>query len=447
MLKNLIIPSSYRGKEGSIVIWALIGLSIRLVLMPITLHPDLLEPYWAADKIVNEDIFNLGQYVKDNFNVSGANYLAPLAYIHAIFLWIFKPFIPCNQLTLLRDNRLIGIFTDTASHQEAVLSFMAGPHVFRSIFFFKLPYLVFDFMCAFLLLRIIRNPERALFVFRFWLVNFVNIFVIYIWGKYEIIPVFLVLLSIFLARKKRIYLSMLIIGLSVILKYYTLLFLLPFGFVLGKDNIERVKLAVCGMAPLMLLILLVETANRSWFGNAFTDFLRTGIEAPIGFLFNKIMISSSMAVYIFPLLYGVILWHCYFKRGHPVCNLERYSLVILLCFYAFCHFFPQYLFWMMPFFVLQLVKNKGWLSAHVVQILCFLIFTLNGGLFILKLFLPLNPSLISTSFHPPVVIRQMIHPFKDIILNISRTMFSATCLWMIYMLFNKNKEYVDNVWY
>ena len=184
-----IIPQPYQDKRKVILIWILIGLFIRLILMPITLHPDLLESYWAADVIVNKHIFNLGQYVKDQFGLYGGNYLAPLAYLHALFFLAFKPFISSHQITLLADNRLIGIFTDPASHRNIVISFVSEPHIFRTLFLFKLPYLLFDFASAFLILRIIKDVKKGLFAFKFWMVNFVGLFITYVWGKYEIIPV------------------------------------------------------------------------------------------------------------------------------------------------------------------------------------------------------------------------------------------------------------------
>lgn len=441
-----IIPVPYQDKRRIIHRWILIGLFIRLVLMPLGFHPDLLEPYWAGHKFTDEHIFDLGQYVSDTYNIQGGNYLAIHGYLHGLFLWIMKPLMPPSEKVWFHDSHLMGSFTDSKIHTEAISSFVSQPYIFRVLFLFKLPYLFFDFACAFLLLKIIQDKKRGLFAFKFWMINFVSLFVVYIWGKYEVIPIFLILLSIYFAGKQKFNLSLLILGLSVLFKYYSLLLVLPFVFVLGKTNRERIKLASLGLLPLVLLMVFIEAVSPARFGSQLSQFLQAGLQGQFSFLLNKVTITShfkDLTIYLFPLFYAIVLWHSYFMKKHAVNNIERYSLVILLLFYATCHFHPQYFIWMIPFLCLQFSQKKELLLPHLIQILCFLIFALDGGLLLVKLFSPLKPSLIQASLHPPSVIRELAHPLREVIIDISRTVFLATSLWMTYLVFRKIRERND----
>ncbi|MBU1853384.1 MAG: hypothetical protein KJ957_05020 [Candidatus Omnitrophica bacterium] len=427
-----------RSKKGSVIYkWILIGFFLRLILMPITFHPDLLEPYWCSYKVIDQHIFNLGRYIYDNFNISGGNYLIVPAYLHTVFLWIFRPFLHIDNKIWLNNSNIICFLSDFKAHIETINLFASQQGIFKILFLFKLPYLFFDIACAFLLVKMIKDVEKQMVALKFWMVNFLTLFVIYMWGKYEIIPIFFILLSMYFARRGRHNVSLLVLGISVLFRYYSLFFVLPFAFILGKTNRERIKLVFLGFLPLAVLTLLVEGISPFRFGTQLSGFFQLGLKGQFGFFLNKITISSSfrtVSLYLFPIFYFLVLWHSYFFKNHPVCNIENYALVILLFFYATSNFYPQYFIWMMPFLTLLIVRKKYILIPHLIQILCFLIFALDGGLFLVKLFLPINPSLIQTSLHPPEVIRGLLHPFRDVIIDLSRSLFSATSLWMLWLV-------------
>ena len=446
-LKNLIIPPQYLYKQKTLLYWILLGLGFRFLLMPISYHPDLIEPYWIAHQIVDNHNFNLGQFIEARFNVSGGSYLSFLGYMHGLFYLVFKPFLPPVHQLWLQDHNLVGFFADTIGlHYKAIISFASAPNICSILFLFKLPYLFFDFLCAFLLLHILKEPKKGLFAFKFWMLNFPSLFVIYIMGKYEIIPIFFILLSLFYAKKDKRLLCLLVLGLSIISKFYSLLFLLPFILLLGKSVKERFIFLFWGLWPFLLFFIFVEISTFTSFGAHFINFTQEGLKGQVDFIFSKMILLSGgrdIIIYVFPLCYTIVLWFCFSVKIVSRDILVKTCLIILLLFYATCYFNRQYFIWMMPFLALLLPYKKELIWPHIIQVLCFVIFRLDGGLFIPKLFLPLNPTLIQTSFHPPAGLRQILHPFRDLVLDGARSVFSATCLWMVYIIFkdiNQEKE-------
>ena len=207
-LFSRLIPSVYRqdpAVKRSIYKWLLVGLLIRLAFMPIALHLDLLSVYQRSSLMAYSGVLWVG---------AGQTFVH---YIHAFFLLIFKPLMP------YLEGALQGA-TGSASW-SVWREFTIHPNVFRTLFLFKLPYLIFDLGCAFLLLAIFLDKKKGVTAVKFWLLNPVVIFAAFIFSRYEPIAIFFILLSLYYARKNLLAKSLLSLGIAVITRLYPLILL------------------------------------------------------------------------------------------------------------------------------------------------------------------------------------------------------------------------------
>jgi hypothetical protein len=412
--------------------WLLIGVAIRLVLMPVSFYPDLLDNYWLAHYIVYDGRFNLGTYIFDRFGFSITGYLYLVVYFHALFLFLFRPLIPH---VVWPDSPLLipGLGTHSL-YLEGLKDFLGQPNALSTIFLLKLPYLLLDVGCAFLIFKIIEDRGKALFAFKFWMLGFVNILVVCILGKYDIMAVFLVLLSLYWLRKGRTNLALLTLGTGIIVKLFPLLLLVPFVIVVGTRTTERLRLFILGLLPVVTLAAIVQITGP---GNL-QALLTFGLKRQFSFLLSGIPLGETLTIHLFPIGYAAIIFHCIRFGRNDFQYLLKCSLGILLLFYSVCPFHRQYLIWMMPFLALLIPEKKELLLMHIIQILCFIIFALDFGLLAVKLFVPLCPAMVDQSLHPPTAVRDALHPLRDALFVGSRILFSGVCFWMMYRVLGRN---------
>jgi len=184
--------------RNAICKWFLIGLLIRLLFMPFVVHADFLSVYMRAHLIISHQLPLIGR----------AQML--IHAFHSFFLWIFKPLLPYV------DIMLDGSANHLTFNWEMFYKFVTHPAVFRTLFLLKLPYLFFDLACVYLILAIFHNRKKKLYAFKFWMLNPIIIFATYIFGRYECIAIFFILLSLYYAKRKSFIKSLLFLGISII---------------------------------------------------------------------------------------------------------------------------------------------------------------------------------------------------------------------------------------
>lgn len=89
----------------------------------------------------------------------------------------------------------------------------------RSIFLFKMPYLVLDLLSGYIITKLVDNHHKE-FAFALWILNPVVIYISYIFGQIDIIPTFFVILALYYARKVYPILLILLIILSISMLSY-----------------------------------------------------------------------------------------------------------------------------------------------------------------------------------------------------------------------------------
>jgi len=413
-----LIPSIYKKDplvEKKIYKWLLIGLLIRLTFMPFTVYfPDLLGIYWRSSLIAYQGI------------VWGELQIF-IHYFHAFFLWIFKPLMPYF------DSILYDSLMRMRASWEMLETFVSHPNVFRTLFLFKVPYLLFDLGCSFLVLAIFKDGKKGLAAFIFWMVNPVVIFVTYIAARHEVIAIFFVLLSLYYAKNNLSARSLLSLGVSIIIRFYPLILLPFFIVILGRRFWERMRLAFWGILPLGLLTILTRLFHQTPKVEKLAQIPHTQYLLSMAFYLGYL----SDRVYIFVALYAVLFLYTIFHTDHSFASLWRMLLLLLLGIFATSFFHVHYFMWIIPFLTLQMVEDRRFIGLFVILIFGWIVYSFQWKeTFAGLLFTPINARYFMSLPSPFEIINRYYSAANFI--GIWRSIFSGVCLWMMYLVLRES---------
>jgi hypothetical protein len=387
--------------------WALIGLLVRLAFMPFTLHGDLVG--------INKFAFLLTH--RGHIPLARMDY-PPLAYFSiGFFQFLFRPLMPDFGYALDSGNPLWG----------------ESPHFYRYLFLLKFPYLIFDFGIAFLLLRLVKNREKRLAAFKLWMLNPLIIFACYLHGQFDIMPTFLVVLSLYYVWREKLTASFILLGIGASLKQFPFLFLIPALILLGRTKLQKFAFLLGAVVPYLLL------TSPYWKVSGFRQILTTGggyDERVLGLYVG----IGSHRVYIFVIGYVIILAFIYFHSfirdsKDALGKLLLAELVICLWFYATVFFHPQWVVWMMPMLTLFVVGQRKLTTLYWLLIICVFVYTAVewGGLLTTWLFSPID----RVFFHSLISLGEIISYFYPSrkFLFIFHSIFIGISFWLMYQAF------------
>jgi hypothetical protein len=357
----------------------LIGLLIRLFLMPSTYHPDiagqsLSSYYWGFKNVTNvyEHLLALppSHPLVRNFGVSDIFIYPPLTYF-----------------TLGTFQKLFA-FTGLGHFLETVMS---GANIYKIpglswyLFILKLPYLIFDFGVAYLLYKYFDKPRSKYFALLFWLFNPVTLYTTFCMGVFDIIPVFFTVLSAYYLKKHKLTLSALSIGIGIAFKMYPV-FLLPFIIFKSDKWFDRFKLAFYSFFPVVL-------TNLPYI---FSSAYRYMVFSPKSqkMLYMEWMLSGAEGLFPFLLILTMLYLLSQNKLLRPKYYISYFFSFFLLLF-SVTHFHPQWFIWITPFIIIELLNyhfKEAWIYLCLFLIYVFIVFTFENSLSI-GLFAPLNNSL------------------------------------------------------
>ncbi|CAG0958154.1 hypothetical protein METP3_00658 [Methanosarcinales archaeon] len=411
-----IIPQAYRDDPTvmrTLYKWLLIGLLIRFIFMPIALHADLISTYHRSYMILNGNAIPA--------------YYTLVQIIQASFLALYQFILPLDQLLMWPTNEM----SVPESHWLNV--FVENDSVYRALFLFKIPYLFFDMASAIILLHLLDEKKRGMLALKFWMINPIGIFAVYIFGRYETIPIFFVLLSLYFAKKNRIYISMFLLSIAIIERVYPIFFLPIYILALGKDIKEKAKLSFVGLF-LFIFEILISKISGSLNGKTIVE--TNFIDYILGMKFD---LGFNQVISIFVFGYGfIILYYIYFQNKN-FDSIWKFSLAILLLFYATSLFHPQYFAWFTPFIAIAITKYKEFLKLHIFQIFCFVFITFYWGKALAGwLFAPIDPQFFINIPSPAEYIDQFYPILR--LMNMFRSILSGTLIFMLLILLTQNND-------
>lgn len=405
--------------------WVLIGLVLRLLLMPFTVHPDITALDLGAFLISQKgELLNFYDYLSrldpahllvKIYGMGLFNY-PPLAYlIPAVFMVILAPFynFAFNNVFLLDMEK---------TYQTVEL--------FKTLFLLKFPYLFFDFLLAYLLYRIF-GSKKGKTAFKLWMINPLTLYATFAMGQFDIMPTLLIVASIFFGSRGKKFLSVAMLGIGGAFKLFPLLFLPLFVLLLDKRFWQRLLLLVTGVAPYLVIITPYFLFSPMYRQSAF---LTSQAEK---MLYMKLPLSGAEYLSVFALGYFGLLFFTTRLAGQKEI-LWKVGLVLMLLFFSITHYHPQWFLWITPFLVwdwLTFGKKHlvyiGILLFCYIAILLFFEPTLHIGLFA-----PIAPDLLKLGSLTEVVGR-----FYDafLIKSLLRTLFATAAVFLVYFSFHHDQ--------
>jgi len=355
----------------------LIGLAIRLLLLPTTFHPDLLGHLFSGSFFSQFNIFNVYDHLASlpvdhplvvNFGVQDIFIYPPLAYFtFGFFQKLLSPLINWDFVSQLMQG--VSVYQ---------------PQLPWLLFVTKLPYLFIDVFLGWTLTRLFSDLKKKKLIFTLWMFNPVTLYATAGMGVFDIIPTLLTVLAAVYLKEDRPYLSALMLGFGAAFKSYPL-FLLPLVILATKGDFwTRVKLGLVGLAPYLLGFL------PFWQSAAFRHMVFSPKSQKM--LFMSLPVSGAEG--IFPFIWATVLVYLLAaKRQDLRQHYYHYFLAFFLILFSVTHYHPQWFLWLSPFLLIELVDTKLSHLWHLLALFAcylFIVFTfepsLNFGLF--GVFLP-----------------------------------------------------------
>lgn len=408
-------------------VWVVVilGVVLRFILASASFHPDI-RHFDLAGRIINEgNIFNFYDYLPNLSPQEAAlrgypadisdypfNYPPAIYFFHSLFTSVFNNFFSQSFLNqfLFDLPKVLG-------------SFELNLH----LLLLKLPYLVFDLLTAFFLMKLFESSKDKFLALVLWVFNPINLYATYMMGQFDVIPTFFVVLALTLAVKNNLLWSSLALGIGAAFKIYPLFFLVPL-VVLTKGWWNRGKIILFGVVPYSLSALpflsspgyqasalVANQTLKSFYAQIFIS----GGESVILFL---VALTFFYLLFIHSRSEGKFLWQRFF--------------IILLLFFIFTHYHPQWFLWITPFFILGLIntnfKHLLPVSLSLISFLGLLFFfdpSLTVGL--------LSPIWPNLYFLPSIWQLLNLNVDYTLLRSLLQTIFVGAALYFIYCYFPK----------
>ena len=394
----------------------LIGLFIRLIFLPFLFQRDLLSTYQRAAETV----------FAGNFGSDFQQMLTNV--IHSIYLFIIKSIFPAiNELSpiLLEKDTWI-----------SWISFNSSYNVFTTLALFKILYLIFDVVCMFLILRLSFDgePENKLQVFKFWMFNPFVIFILYVFARHDIMGILATLVALLLAKKNRKYWAIIVLALGIALRFFPIMILPLFIIYLARTKKDYIILSVIGISGLAA----VELFSYFYFGRSVIFSLLNAQHFDY-ILSSKLELVIHDRIFIFVTVYIVAILSFLHIRKKSFDILLNYGAIIYLAYVSLCYFHPQYVLWTVPFLIIIFIRRKSLLYYHWIQFALLLVILIYWGDLVTKfVFAPIDYKFFIYLTGPIPIINRFYDPVKFV--NIFRSIFTGVSLWMIYLIYKDNKK-------
>jgi hypothetical protein len=328
--------------------YLLTGVLIRIIFMPFIYMEGLLYTYRRSAFLLFEPgtILDIEQLIIESFQS------AYLFIIDKIF-----PYFESIKIILLNEEPYTSWYY-----------FSNNEYVFRTLFIFKSLYLIFDIIAAFIITRFYKNRDNKARVFKYWMLSPLIIFIVYMIGRLDIIPVAFLILAFYLAKSGRRDLSYFIFILAAFMRFFPLL-VLPFfiGYISRK---KRDYFAYGGIS--ISIFAIIELSYRFVFSKSLFMEIISSYHFELLFI-RPIGLFPYDKIIIFPLLYVTALVFYFRSKDKDLALFIKYGAIVYLLFFATSVFYPQYFLWVFPFLLFLLIQDKKLIILHIIQFIFFLL--------------------------------------------------------------------------
>ena len=369
---------------------AALGLAVllRLALMPFFAHIDL---YSEARRVF---------YVIENEHLFDNSHRFVVFYIEVIFAAFSHLFIDVTEgLFHIEDP------TQSVSGLVDYGYFLNDQNIYRHLFFFKLPYLLFDIATAVVVWKFIDNPNHRRIALLIWLFNPFTLYSTYVFGRFEVISLFFLGMSALQLKYDRVFLASIFFAITLHCREINLIYS-PF-FLLAvidhKDHWFRnlIVTSVCA-ATIIAIYLLPDFLIKLTGGNT-QLFVDPNIDhqgdtlnklLPLGYhwFYPIIICLATLAIY---------QWEISYKA-----KAERFIIcgsIVLFIYFGFNVHSIHYISWLVLLPILSMQFNRKVLLPFIALsgtwIVLWLLKT-DAGVFTLFLAAPLSSDFIGLGHFP-----------------------------------------------
>ena len=235
-----------------------------------------------------------------------------------------------------------------------LLGFLGGFLADLSPFFIRIPLLLADIVILMVLSRLLKGNERRVLLF-YWL-SPVLIYINYMHGQFDVIPIAFLLVSLYAIFRKELLISAVILGLGIATKT-NLILAIPFYFlfVWQNNNEERLKkVAILGFTTLLTFFLMNLPYLNS---EAFLKMVYENEEQTKVWDAGISMIEK-LNFFIIPSVYLILL-----AAAARFKNIDKDLFLIFIGFsFSVLLIFippqPGWYFWILPFFIYFAIREK-----------------------------------------------------------------------------------------
>jgi hypothetical protein len=237
---------------------------------------------------------------------------------------------------------------------------------FLLIFLFKFPILILDVLCAILIYKIAKvfDESKALTALMAWLLNPYVILTAEMIGSNDLALIFLVLLSIWLILKGKNFLGCFSLMLGIACKLYSILAAPILAIYMFKKGLKKELIA------LTLSVAFGVFLYSFWLEKAGLNFAYTLLNySPLTFQVSEMFLSQYTArvgLSVASAIAYVFLIFNYWRINEDKALVTKGFLGLLLVYFAFFNWWPQYLLILASFLALDYAKNKKYFYAILI---------------------------------------------------------------------------------
>ncbi|MBI2026680.1 MAG: hypothetical protein HYS98_02575 [Deltaproteobacteria bacterium] len=414
----------------SIFKWLLLGLFLRLLIMPFSFHGhDIFYIYYYPFKFITQNFYD--PYAWIALHNPHNQYYSPLVlHFFSFFLIIFKPFLPFLENLFQTFEAWNFTWEGNSIHYASVFSDL---QLFRTLFLFKMPYLICDLGCGWILTKLFEDRSKAILAFKCWMLNPFTLHSAFALGQMDIIPTFLILAA-FISYKKSWIAATTLLLCAGLFKIYAILLLPYFAMTHLKTFSDRHKavlwcLLFCSILYLPFLISSKTIALEAlFFGSSRVSSL------------NTILFIS---LYVLLLIY--LWWKC--RTQTPTFESTFLSLIIpLLLFFSLQTVTIRYFIVVTPMLIFLALTYKTFWIYNALFFISLFGMSLGGNTQQWGLFAPLEPRFFSSL----PILDSYLTLFMDLKLihQLLFRVFVITCLIVIahsVYLVKKHYEQLKNL--
>lgn len=413
-------------KNKTIIIIILIGVLVRLLIMPFTFYVDILSSTFREWLYINDGVFVLSKFPE--LILSG-------------YLFLVKPFVQIIPETInnLRPPGDHEIFKNAISGIEP---FLHSPIAPRTLFLLKFPYLIVELVLIAIFWNLFKDNKEKIWFFSLYWLNPILIYALYAWGRYEIFPILFAIVSILYAKNNRNIASLLFLGLAIMCRD-VYIFLLPIYLIYFYKNwrFSIVSIIVALLPKFLNNNLFGFLGSRNYQSLSEVGLSSSGYSLSHDYVLHSLVGSDQfqLSLLIIALL-GIFGYYVYYHRKKDFSQFISINTVVLISFLVLSRIHPHYMSWLIPFLIVAVVLNKKLLWPYILfSIIYFVYYDICFGASVsLAMLRPFNYELFSStgSFFDQI----LLDVREQNILTISRTIYFSSYLYILFTIFKHEND-------